>query len=135
MLLGKGVTMKIASTVARLLLGLMFTVFGLNGFLHFIPNPPVPPGLMHDFVMTLFESGFYVVIFGAQLICGLLLLANQYVPLAIVVIGAILVNILTFHATMNPQGFPPAILALILWVLTAWPIRATFAPIFARRAS
>jgi putative oxidoreductase len=134
MLLGKGVTMKIASTVARLLLGLMFTVFGLNGFLHFIPNPPVPPGLMHDFVMTLFESGFYVVIFGAQLICGLLLLANQYVPLAIVVLGAILVNILTFHATMNPQGFPPAILALILWVLTAWPIRASFAPIFARRA-
>jgi putative oxidoreductase len=117
--------MKIVSTVARILLGVMFTVFGFNGFLHFIPSPAFPPGYLLDFFTAIVGSGFYVVIFAVQLICGLLLLANQYVPLAIV----------TFHATMNPQGFPPAIVATILWFLTAWPIRAQFAPIFARKAS
>jgi len=127
--------MKIISTVARILLGVTFTVFGLNGFLHFIPSPAFPPGYLMDFFTAITGSGFYVLIFGVQLICGLLLLANQYVPLVIVVLGAVLANILTFHATMNPQGFPPAIIALILWVLVAWPIRAQFAPIFARKAN
>jgi putative oxidoreductase len=126
--------MKIVSIVARLLLGLMFTVFGLNGFLHFIPTPAFPPGYLLDFFTAMVGSGFYVMVFGVQLICGLLLLTNQYVPLAIVALAAVLVNILTFHATMNPQGFPTAIIALILWFLTAWPIRAQFAPIFARKA-
>jgi len=127
--------MKIVSAVARILLGVVFTVFGLNGFLHFIPSPAFPPGYLLDFFTAIAGSGFYVLIFGVQLICGLLLLANQYVPLAIVVLGAVLANILTFHATMNPQGFPPAIIALILWFLTAWPIRAQFAPIFVRKAN
>lgn len=127
--------MKIVSTVARILLGLQFTVFGLNGFLHFIPSPAFPPGLLLDFLTGLVGSGFYVMVFGVQVICGILLLANQYVPLAIVVLGAVLANILTLHATMYPQGFPPAIIALVLWFLTAWPIRVQFAPIFARKAN
>jgi putative oxidoreductase len=127
--------MNIVSTIARIVLGIMFTVFGLNGFLHFIPNPPMAPGFMMQFFTVMFSSGFYVVVFGVQLIAGLLLLANQYVPLVVVVLGAMLVNILTFHATMNPAGFPPAILALICWFLTAWPIRASFAPIFARQGA
>ena len=127
--------MKIASTVARILLGLMFTVFGLNGFLHFIPSPAFPPGFLMDFFTAIVGSGFYIMIFGVQPICGLLLLSNQYVPLAIVVLGAVLANILTFHATMNPQGFPTAIIAVTLWFLTAWPIRAQFAPLLARKAN
>ncbi|HUA08387.1 MAG TPA: hypothetical protein VMA98_03875 [Candidatus Acidoferrales bacterium] len=127
--------MKIVSTVARILLGVMFTVFGLNGFLHFIPSPAFPPGYLLDFLTAVGGSGYYVLIFGVQLICGIMLLTGQYVPLAIVALGAVLANILTFHATMNPQGFPPAIVALILWFLTAWPIRAQFAPIFARKAN
>jgi putative oxidoreductase len=127
--------MKIVSMIARILLGVMFTVFGLNGFLHFIPSPAFPPGLLLDFFTAIVGSGFYVMIFGVQLICGLLLLTNQYVPLAIVALGAVLANILTFHATMNPQGFPPAIVATILWFLTAWPIRAQFAPIFVRNVN
>ncbi|HTZ56425.1 MAG TPA: hypothetical protein VMB20_15360 [Candidatus Acidoferrum sp.] len=125
--------MKIVSTIARYLLGLTFTVFGLNGFLHFIPSPAFPPGYLMDFFTALVGSGFYIMVFGVQLICGILLLINQYVPLAIVALAAVLANILTFHATMNPQGFPMAILATILWFLTAWPIRAQFACIFARQ--
>lgn len=128
--------MKIVSTVARYLLGLMFTVFGLNGFFHFIPAPMPPPGMLHDFVTILFASGFYVLIFGVQLIGGILLLANQYVPLAIVALAAVLANIFTFHITLQPAGLVPMpIIALILWFLTAWPIRAQFAPIFARQVN
>lgn len=127
--------MKIVSTIARYLLGLTFTVFGLNGFLHFIPSPAFPPGYLLDFFTAIVGSGFYIMVFGVQLICGILLLIDQYVPLAIVALAAVLLNILTFHATMNPQGFPTAIIAVILWFLTAWPIRAQFAPIFARKAN
>ncbi len=127
--------MKIVSTIARILLGLTFTVFGLNGFLHFIPSPTFPPGYLMDFFTAISGSGFYVLIFGTQVIVGILFLTNLYVPLAIVVSGAVLANILTFHATMNPQGFPQAIIALICWFLIAWPIRGQFAPIFARKAS
>lgn len=127
--------MKIVSTIARYLLGLTFTVFGLNGFLHFIPSPAFPPGYLLDFFTAIVGSGFYIMVFGVQLICGILLLIDQYVPLAIVALAAVLLNILTFHATMNPQGFPTAIIAVILYFLTAWPIRAQFAPIFARKAN
>ncbi len=125
--------MKIVYTIARILLGVMFTVFGLNGFFHFIPAPAFPPGYLADFFTALIGSGFYITVFGVQLICGILLLINQYVPLAIVALAAVLANILTFHATMNPQGFPLAIVATILWFLTAWPIRAQFSCIFARQ--
>jgi putative oxidoreductase len=127
--------MKIASTIARYLLGLDFTVFGLNGFLHFIPTPALPPGYLVDFFTALNGSGFYVMVFGVQVVCGIFLLIDQYVPLAIVALAGVLLNILTLHATMNPQGFPGAIVATILWFLIAWPIRAQFAPIFARKAT
>jgi len=126
---------KIVATVARYLLGLMFTVFGLNGFLHFIPSPQFPPGYLSDFFHAIVGSGFYVTVFAVQVICGILLLLDLYVPLAIVALAAVLVNILTFHATMNPQGFPMAILATILWFLVAWPIRAQFACILVRKVS
>lgn len=127
--------MKIVSTIARYVLGLTFVVMGLNGFLHFMPSPTFPPGYLMDFFTAISGSGFYVLIFGVQFVCGILLLIDQYVPFAIVVLGAVLVNILAFHATMNPQGFPMALLALIFWFLTAWPIRAQFACIFARKVS
>lgn len=127
--------MKIVSIIARILLGLTFTVFGLNGFLLFLPSPHFPPGYLMDFFTAMRGSGFYVLVFGVQVIVGILFLTNLYVPLAIVVSGAVLANILTFHATMNPQGFPPALIAVICWFLTAWPIRAQFAPIFARKAA
>lgn len=123
--------MTIVFLVARILLGLTFTVFGLNGFLHFIPSPHME-GLVAEFQTTLLQSHYYVLIFGVQLLAGLLLLTNQYVPLALVLLGAVLANILTFHITMQPAGLPMALFATLLWVLTAWPLRAKFAPIFAR---
>src|SRR5258708_34596816 len=89
--------MKIASLVARLLLGLVFLVFGLNGFLHFI-KAPMPEGIAGQFAGAIFVSKYYVVIFGVQFISGVLFLVNLFVPLAVLLIGPGIVNILCLNA-------------------------------------
>jgi uncharacterized membrane protein YphA (DoxX/SURF4 family) len=127
--------MKITALIARILLGIMFTVFGLNGFLQFIPQPPPPPGNMATFVGVLFASHYYVFIFGIQLLCGLLLLANQFVPLALTLLGPIIANILVFHISMQPAGLPPGILATILWCVLVWRLRPHFAPLLTQRST
>jgi len=99
--------MKIASTIARYLLGLIFLVFGLNGFLHFIPMPP-PKGLAaQQFGGAIFMSHFWVVIFSVQVLGGVLLLVNRFVVLAVVLLGPVIVNILCFHALMATGGASP----------------------------
>jgi hypothetical protein len=118
--------MKIASTIARYLLGFIFFVFGLNGFLHFIPLPP-PPGLGGQFMGAVFVSHFYVVVFLLQLIPGILLLVNRYVPLALVLVGPVIVNIFFFHVFMAPSGLPLALVVVVLWILVALGVRSAFA--------
>jgi len=127
--------MKIASLIARLLLGLIFLVFGLNGFLHFIPMPP-PKGLAaQQFGGAIFASHYWVVIFGLQVIGGLLLLVNRFVPLALVLLGPVIVNIFFFHALMAPEGLPLAIVVVALWVILAARYRQYLAGIFVQRAA
>jgi putative oxidoreductase len=123
--------MKIASTVARYLLGLIFLTFGLNGFLHFIPMPP-PTGVAAQFFGAVFVSRFYVVIFLLQIVPAILLLANRYVPLALTILGAILFNILCFHIFMAPAGLPLAAVVTVLWFLTTWRVRSAFTGILQR---
>jgi len=118
--------MKIASLVARYLLGFIFLVFGLNGFLHFIPTPP-PPGVAGDFVIALFESHYLVIIFLLQLIPAVLLLANRFVPLALTLLAPVIVNIICFHALMAPAGLPMAFFVTVLWGLVAYGVRSAFA--------
>jgi putative oxidoreductase len=125
--------MKIAALISRLLLGLIFLVFGLNGFLHFIPMPP-PTGVAGQFFGTLFASHYYVVIFGIQVLGGLLLLINRYVPLALVLLGPIIVNIFFFHTLMAPAGIPLAIVVVILWTIVAVRNKQHFAGVFAQQA-
>ncbi len=127
--------MKIASTTARVLLGLLFAVVGLNGFLLFMPPPPtgMPPNAA-AFTAVTNASHYIYLVSGAQLLAGILLLVNRYVAFALVVLAAVLVNILTFHITMWPQTiFPLPIVAVILWFLTCWPLRAHFAKLFAAK--
>ena len=123
--------MKIASTIARYLLGLIFLTFGLNGFLHFIPMPP-PTGVAGQFFGALFVSRFYVVIFALQIVSGVLLLANRYVPLALTILGAVIFNILCFHIFMAPAGLPLAVVVAALWFLVVSNYRSAFAGIFQR---
>src|SRR5215467_10712971 len=97
--------MKYIDTISRVLLGLIFVVFGLNGFLHFIPNPQYP-GIAGQFIGAIFNSHFYIVVFATQVVGGLLLLANRYVPLGLLLLGPVLVNILAFHISMAPRQVP-----------------------------
>jgi hypothetical protein len=124
--------MKIASTIARLLLGLVFAVFGLNGFLHFIPMQP-PTGLAGQYMGALYMSHYLVVIFAVQLVGGVLLLANRFVPLALTLLAAVVGNILLFHLLMAPAGLPLALLVVLLWLIVFAHKRAAFAGIFAAR--
>lgn len=125
--------MKIASLIARLLLGLIFLVFGLNGFLHFIPMPP-PKGLAAQFGGALFASHYWVVIFGIQVIGGVLLLVNRFVPMALVLLGPVIVNIFFFHVLMAPEGVPLASVVVVLWVILAVRYKQYLAGIFVQNA-
>ena len=126
--------MKIVAITARILLGLMFFVFGLNGFLHFIPAPPIP-GLAGTFLGAMIQSHFIFFVAGVQVIAGALLLINRFVPLALALLAPVLANILVFHLTMQPAGLPPGIFATILWIILAWKFRAYFTPLFVQKAA
>ena len=99
--------MKIVILIARILLGLIFVVFGLNGFLNFLSMGPMPTGLAGQFVGALVLSHYFWVVAALQIAGGALLLVNRFVPLALVLIGPIIVNIICFHVFMNPMGDSP----------------------------
>jgi uncharacterized membrane protein YphA (DoxX/SURF4 family) len=122
--------MKIATIIARVLLGLAFVLFGSNAFFHFLPMPPPPQGLVGEYLHMFFASGYVYVIGGLQLLCGLLLLVGRFVPLALTILGGIIFNILVFHALMAPEGFPPGIVVTILELFLVWRYREAFAGIF-----
>ena len=124
--------MKTASTIARYLSGVIFLVFGLNGFLHFIPLPP-PSGVAGQFMGALFVSHYLTLIFALQVIGGVLLLANRYVPLALAILAPVIVNILSFHALMAPSGLPLALIVTVLWALVFVRVRTAFAALFHAR--
>jgi hypothetical protein len=118
--------MKIVSLIARLLLGVTFLIFGLNGFLHFIPMQ-LPTGLAGQFLIALSASHYMAVVYLFQLIPAILLLINRYVPLALVLLAPVIVNILLFHVFMSPAGLPLIILVSVFWILTAMSVRPVFA--------
>jgi putative oxidoreductase len=126
--------MKIAVLIARILLGLVFVVFGLNGFLDFIKGP-LPSGVAGQFLVALMQSHFVLVISAVELAGGALLLANRYVPLALVLLGPVIVNIFFYHLLMDRSGLIIAIVVIILWGLIAVRHRQYFSGLFVQRAS
>jgi uncharacterized membrane protein YphA (DoxX/SURF4 family) len=120
--------------VARLLLGLMFLVFGLNGFLNFIPAPP-PTGLAGQFIGAMYVSHYLAAVFVLQIVAGVLLLANRFVPAALTILGALLVNIVLFHAFMAPAGFAPAVIGVTLWSIVFARERAAFRPLLVAKSA
>jgi uncharacterized membrane protein YphA (DoxX/SURF4 family) len=125
--------MKIVSVIARYLLGLMFTVFGLNGFLNFIHQPPPTNPLAIQFSVAISVSHFAAFFFAVQLIGGLLLLSGFFVPLALTVLAAELYNILAFHLTLAPASIAPGLVACVLWVLVFVQYRNSFNGILAAK--
>ena len=122
--------MKIASIIARYLLGLIFTVFGLNGFLQFIPQPPPPNPLALQFLAAVSASHFAMFFFAVQVLGGVLLLSGFFVPLALTLLAAELYNILAFHLTLSPSTIAPALVACVLWVVVFVRHRESFNAIF-----
>jgi hypothetical protein len=115
-------------TAARVLLGLTFFVFGLNGFLHFIPQPPMsgPPA---NFIGALLATGYlFPLLKGTEVAAGLLLLSNRFVPLALTLLAPVVVNIVFFHAFLAPAGLAVPLIVLALEVYLARSYRDAFAP-------
>jgi putative oxidoreductase len=121
--------MKLTSTIARILLGVLFLVSGLNGFLQFIKLPPTT-GAAAQFMGALFVSHEIAVIMALEGIVGVLLLVNRFVPLALFLLAPVIVNIVLFHAFMAPDGLSTALIASVLWVLTALGVRGIFKELF-----
>jgi hypothetical protein len=126
--------MKIASMIARFLLGLVFLVFGLNGFLHFLSMSPPPSGTAAaQFFGALYVSNYLLVIFLLQIVGAILLLLNRYVPLALTLLAPIIVNILLFHLFMAPSGIPLAIIVTVLWGLVFLNVHSAFRGLLQQR--
>jgi putative oxidoreductase len=125
--------MKIVSVIARYLLGLMFTVFGLNGFFNFIHQPPPTNPLAIQFLVAVSASHFAAFFFALQVLAGVLLLFGFFVPLALTVLAAELYNILAFHLTMAPGSIAPALVASVLWVLVFLQYRNSFNGVLAAK--
>jgi hypothetical protein len=119
--------MKIATIIARSLLGLIFLVFGANMFLHFIPMQPPPEGPAREFMTALFASHYLYVIGAVQVAGGVLLLTGRWLPLGLTLLGPVIVNILCFHAFMAPAGLPMAIIVSVLALFLLWRYREHFA--------
>jgi putative oxidoreductase len=121
--------MKIAVVIARVLLGIPFLVFGLNYFFHFLPMPP-PPGDAGVLMGILYSHGWLVFHGVLYMIAGLLLIVGRYVPVALVILGPILVNILLFHVTLAPAGIAPGLICALLELFLIWAYWPAFRGIF-----
>jgi putative oxidoreductase len=118
--------MKTTTTIARVLLGLIFVVFGSNKFLNFLPLPPMQgPG--GQFMGAMFETHYLYVVATCEVIGGALLLLGRYVPLGLTLVGPVIVNILSFHIFMEPSGLPVASVVSALALFLLWRYRENFA--------
>ncbi len=112
--------------IARILLGLIFTVFGLNGFLHFIPLPEMT-GSAATFMGGLAAAGyFFPLLKVVEILSGLMLLAGRFVPLALTLLASIVLNIFLYHVTLDSSGLPMAVAVLVLEIFLAWSYRSSF---------
>jgi len=126
--------MKIVVLIVRLLLGLLFFVFGLNAFLQFLKGA-IPGGLAGEFLQTLFQSHYVLAIGAVQALGGVLLLINRYVPLALTILGPVIVNILLYHLLLSHEGVGGALIVVASWFVLFFHYRQYFFGIFTAKAS
>ena len=123
--------MKYVIVIVRVLLGLMFVVFGSNAFFKFMGPPPEMPGQAGAFITALMSSGYMYAIAVFQVLGGLcLLLGARFVPLGLTFLGPIIVNIVLFHVFLEPQGLPIALATAVLALFLLWVYRFKFPAIF-----
>lgn len=130
----KSVT-RIFPHIARVLMGIAFLIFGLNGFLNFIPAPKDMPQDIMAIMGAMLKGGFFTVVSGAEVLVSVLLLINRFVPLALAMIAPIIVGILTFHIALQPATIAPGIVVAALELYLAWSYRKAFGPMLAAKVS
>src|SRR6267142_3855746 len=122
--------MKVLIIVARVLLGFVFVVFGLNAFLHFIPMSP-PEGLAGEFMQALFASHYFYVVALLQIAGGALcLISGRLVPPGLMLLGPVIVNILLFHIFLQSKGLGMAVGVSVVSLFLLWAYRQAFAGLF-----
>lgn len=122
---------RFATHLPRLLLGLIFTVFGAAGLFHLLPEQPLPEGIAGTYVQALSGTYLFTLVKLTELVAGLMLLSNRLVPLGAVLLAPVVVNIVAFHALVLKTGLPlPLVIVALLGVL-AWQHRAAYRPLFA----
>jgi uncharacterized membrane protein YphA (DoxX/SURF4 family) len=126
---------RYAPHIVRILLGLMFTVFGANFFFNFIPQPPSLPEPVMNFMGALMSSHLFQVVGVTQLLVGILFLINRFVPLALALLAPILVGIITFHAALDPKGIVMGIVVAVMELYLAWAYRSAFCPMLAAKTT
>ena len=122
--------MKIVIVIARILLGLVFFVFGLNKFYPFIPPGPLPSGVAGEFMGALMSTKYIMIVGAFETVGGLLLLINRYVPLALCLLAPVIVNVLIVGLLMTRQALGPGLVVAVLWVIVFVRFRPSFAGIF-----
>jgi putative oxidoreductase len=125
--------MKIVSTVARYLMGLVFLVFGLNKFFNFIPTGTLPPGVAGEFTRIMIATKYMMLVGVFEGVSGILLLFNRFVPLALAFLAPVIVNILWVNFTMLPSAAASGLFVAICWVLVYWKHRTAFAPLYQKK--
>ncbi len=114
---------------ARILLGFIFIASGLNGFFQFVAPPPMQ-GNAAAFIEGLVASEYvFPVLFATYIIAGGALLANRFVPLALVLLAPAIVNIFAVHVRLAPHGLPLALAVVALEIFLAWRNRDAYRPL------
>jgi putative oxidoreductase len=126
--------MKKAAAVPRVLLGLIFVFFGSNHLHAFLPSGPPQTGPGGEFTHALTVTHYLFIVGLCEVIPGLLLLINRFVPLALLILGPVIVNILLSGFLMAPLGLPAGIVVAVLWAVVFWQVRGAFAVVFRARA-
>jgi len=126
--------MKIVNLIARILLGLVFLAFGLNKIVPFIPAQ-MPSGLAGQFMAALAASKYLIFVGLCEACSGLLLLSGRYIPLALVILGPIIVNILLVGLLLTRMALPSGIVVALLWCLVYWRVRSAFSGIYQQRVA
>jgi len=127
--------MKIVSLIARLLLGALMVFAGANHLFNFLPKSPMPPGLAGQFLGAMIATGYMYAVGVFEVLPGLLLLINRFVPLALAVLGPVIVNIFIVNLLMAPKALPISAVIIILWILAAYRARSAFLPLLQQRVA
>ena len=110
---------------SRVALGLVFFIFGINGFFNLF-STPAPAETAHGFLVGLATAPyFFPLLKGVEVACGALLLWGSYVTLSLVALAPVVVNVVAFHAFLDPTGLVVALVVSVLYLHLLWQNRST----------